>query len=442
MEFLKHIFASTLLSIILVVPCIAGVFQCRVKLLDEWGCALLISSDGAGQIELTQSSRNKLCKIYRSPDFWKLASTVGETKDPDDISILCAIWLDIASAEDRKRLFQEIFINSLGESLDFIKNKEGFYRLIHKLEEKDKRDPILQQYLSLMLLDYTCSDDAFYLIRSKMVFSMRIAWLWCTYMRYSGCPIYDEVFYAMTIFKYLLPAGASDRNCACLCIDALSKEYDLPDLSCSEYYLKAIERIWGKNDYGVRFCRALRNNDGEEFLKLAKGHFYPAYSHAANYCFNTKRYDDSAYFHYLSWRHPLTLYRVCTACAPEEVVGKVIAPEAQNFCDALLLAERYDDLVVFTSYFTRLLCMLTNRSLVYDPVSGTMKTRPQNNLFWINLGETFTNRVRAQLIRKGKNFSLECEKTGKTLVVNFEHFTINEFEQRYQDEQAQICEGE
>ncbi len=407
-----------LLFIFSAIACRANAFQWKVEKFDIWGRAILVSEDGT-HTATPEKSRKKLCAIYHSSDFWNLVPKTIESRDSGGLSIITAIWFDIASGDDRERIIHDVYAGTVGEIPDRTNpyiSKRVFDKV--KLISDTNSDPRLIYALSIMLLDYYDFPEILsFFGRGKDDFPsfvyVKLAAMWeYSGVRWNAFEDYSQIIYFFHFLPKMFPEW-------CLYFDILSREYEIPNWSYSEKDFAKIEKVLGKDDSALRFSRALRDGNEEEFLNLAYSHFYPAYLRASDYCFKKKMYQDSAYFYYLYLRHPANFYRFITIAAPDKVREKLILPSAEHFCESLLLSKRYEDLMIFISYF-KVMAGLSNGGLFAPEV------------------ETLTNKVKRQLLQRGEKLSQECETIGYRSGSKGGYFYIQNFEERYQKELSEL----
>ncbi len=205
------------------IACRANAFQWKVEKFDIWGRAILVSEDGT-HTETPEKSRKKLCAIYHSPDFWDLVSKTIESRDSGGISIVTAIWFDIASGDDRGRIIHDVYAGTVGEIPDRTNpyiSKRVFDKV--KLISDTNSDSRLIYALSIMLLDYyDFTEILSFFGRGKDDFPsfvyVKLAAMWeYSGVRWNGFGDYSQIIYFFHFLPKMFPEW-------CLYFDILSRD--------------------------------------------------------------------------------------------------------------------------------------------------------------------------------------------------------------------------
>ncbi|MCD8313488.1 MAG: hypothetical protein LUC24_04965 [Bacteroidales bacterium] len=394
-----------------------------------------------------------LYSIYSATDFREKVEQAKRSNDLNDMLILCAIWQEIATLEDREWLMVEIFSGILG---DYYKpdittpgvkvyGEDGVLsrcmKKIFPVPSKDIPD-ILRTYLATMIVDYYLyghglifrvptvdSDDYHY----RKIFDFKlngdltlVCWLEKANYTDENINIWEKwarglIEKERAIFdKFDDEFYRVDTANIVVFVDILSAQCGSSKWKCSGAEIEKANKILGERNRILRLDVAIRNNDIEEIASLANEHFYPAYHFAADNYFKEGKYEEAAYFKYLCLRHPSSYMKILLTPINDRLIRAAGLPESKRFIEFLLMSKRYDEMSEFAYYIETIL------------THGEYPTA--QNLEVLSEIDGLNSYVSREILRRtGKSRTIR-EINCKDKPYSFGYFSIPGFEKRYQKE--------
>lgn len=346
-------------------------FDVLVSGADVWGVPAL--TDPAGT-PIRGNVFGKLHAIYTSPDFPnKRDQALASENDADGLLVLSAIWKDVAAGEARDALRDAVVKRLLGIDLQEVAGMNDVLATeVFREGYEWPHPPVLADYMELMLLDrfrllFPSVGESGNLLDGAI--GRALLCRFHHYVRAAGEEKNDEFLMLSAAEKLVssLPVGGKFSSSLYaqteLFKEVLSREpwqKGVGSTNAGRSPAQAVSML-GEKDSGVRLFLALERKAQDssaykaEIAQLCAESFSPAFPFMEEICLEERRFEDAAYFHYLSRRNPMNMTAFLELAIKPSFSEKLLRPQLSRYFSELMDAELYDDAVEFCAYATVLL---------------------------------------------------------------------------------------
>ena len=347
---------------------------------DIWGTPILLEKESGAPV--SKHPMRVLREIYSDPDFLKKKEEIFLNRNQESLAMLCMIWAYAVDGGDRVRLRNEIAARVLCIDLDKSLSAKS---LAESAEFSKKRNfsPTLNSFLGLLLSDKVGAplpalggDERIYNTEMRIALMFRLLWL-ASCSGDGSDPLYKSLEERATeLLKVRVARKESE----------LSEKF-LPFLQIMARtpvnFSKKTSRKSSSDSYSARttsqarLLKALESKETNKFfyeneiLELAENFFFPSYPFAEQILYERGHFEEAAFLHYLSWRHPYSLASFIELCPSENMVKNVLLLYAERYWNELQGAKLYEAARDYGIY----LLALFSQSRKIEEFSSSLKNK-------------------------------------------------------------------
>lgn len=402
----------------------ARVFDIRIAGCDIWGTPVVEKDDF--RRETLKNPVIRLFEEYSSPDFDEKCNKVFSSMDVEDLLVLCAIWANVATAEDKELLRNAVVLSMTGVDLKYANTVNAFLKSRWG-SVPPPLDARLSAYLALMATDKiglytgdaTGSGELTCMEMLHAVF-LRSWYYACAADARADFRFFEELLFQLAVFANGKPLWL---NQFLLFRQALSYEMNaFAYVREDEGDLRKRTEFVDEASPGYRLVLALATQEKNpqkaeaEIRALCDDFFAPAYPFMERICLRKKNFRDAAYFQYLRRRDPLNAYSFMEFMARKSNASSLFTSRAKDFLSELINAKLYDEAKAYGAY-------IKSKCLGYP----------------ITLEKELDSCIFRELIRNGITVSAEDVRKQKSLSVS--DYVSPTFEKRFQDSLRERAEA-
>lgn len=417
---------SRIILVFLVLPLILGgktyeISDVVISEVDVWGLPTLKERKSGEAIN--GNPLKKLYQLYASPNLLSQKKQIFEANDQEGLINLCALWAYVVPGEEKSGWRDEIVETVFEIKLEKVGSGEEIMST-KAFADNIALDSRLCLFLELLLMNKIgvppppivgntdvlgleakrghalrfhaiakASGDAELIRSSETVLS-------CL----SGIYILD-----------VLSGGNKSPSHTSLISATLSAEFGIAFAANGKEYFGKISEQSVKDNPGVRLVSALLKRESHEqeyeaeIIRLAEELFPPAYPFMEAIARKKGRYEDAAYFRYLSNRYPWNSTEFIERCTVKGIMEQVLIPRSERFFDDLIQSKSYDEAYRYGTYVLALL---------------------GQSAFASGIGKPLREKISRDLIRTGREPSFkDILNAGKR--IRNEGYVNQSFEARY-----------